>query len=193
MSTIYLRRAKLADLNAIMKIIEEARALLKQDGNPQWQDGHPDQKTVLQDISQEISWVLIVNGQVAGTVALMRTPKPIYQTLEDGHWSQPDLPYITIHRLALSDQFRGQGLGKTLLSNLITVGLVQGSHNFRLDTHVMNKRMQRLAENFGFIRRGTIHVQDKIDPQRVAYELNLQPKYKKVNRITNDFMKGLLK
>ena len=39
MSTIYLRRAKLADLDTIMEIIEEARNSLKNDGNPQWQDG----------------------------------------------------------------------------------------------------------------------------------------------------------
>ena len=39
MSTIYLRRAKLADLNTISEIIEEARKALKEAGNPQWKDG----------------------------------------------------------------------------------------------------------------------------------------------------------
>ena len=59
MSTIYLRRAKLADLNTIMEIIEEARIALKEADNPQWQDGHPDRAMISRDISQEISWVLI--------------------------------------------------------------------------------------------------------------------------------------
>lgn len=38
---IYLRRAVLDDLNKVMMIIEQARAQLKKNGNPQWQDGHP--------------------------------------------------------------------------------------------------------------------------------------------------------
>ena len=74
MSTIYLRRAKLADLDTIMEIIEEARNSLKNDGNPQWQDGHPDRAMIAHDISQEISWGLVVNDQVAGTAALQLAP-----------------------------------------------------------------------------------------------------------------------
>jgi len=35
---IYLRRATLDDLQSVMTIIEQARAQLKEKGNPQWQD-----------------------------------------------------------------------------------------------------------------------------------------------------------
>ena len=84
MSTIYLRRAKLADLDTIMEIIEEARNSLKNDGNPQWQDGHPDRAMITHDISQEISWVLVVNDQVAGTAALQLAPEPSYQNIHNG-------------------------------------------------------------------------------------------------------------
>lgn len=87
MSTIYLRRAKLADLDTIMEIIEEARNSLKNDGNPQWQDGHPDRAMIAHDISQEISWGLVVNDQVAGTAALQLAPEPSYQNIHNGQWS----------------------------------------------------------------------------------------------------------
>ena len=73
MSTIYLRRAKLADLNTIMEIIEEARKALKNAGNPQWQDGHPDRTMINRDISQEISWVLIVNNQLSNLLLSLHT------------------------------------------------------------------------------------------------------------------------
>ena len=95
MSTIYLRRAKLADLNTIMEIIEEARIALKEADNPQWQDGHPDRAMISRDISQEISWVLIVNNRIAGTAVLQLAPEPSYQNISNGQWSHPHAPYAT--------------------------------------------------------------------------------------------------
>ncbi len=58
---IYLRRATLDDLQSVMTIIEQARAQLKEKGNPQWQDGHPFQKTMENDIKAGYNWVLIDN------------------------------------------------------------------------------------------------------------------------------------
>lgn len=192
MSTIYLRRAKAADLDVIMEIVEEARALLKKDGIPQWQDGHPNREMFAHDISQGINWVLIVDHQVAGTATLQLTPDPAYKTIYHGQRSYPRDPYATIHRVAISSKYRGQGLAKILFSNLLTVGQLQDRRDFRLDTHAKNKRMQQLAQNFGFVRCGNVKVADKKDPERIAYELNINYGYK-VTRITNDFMKGLLK
>lgn len=37
MAEIYLRRTQLQDLTAIMKIIDDAKELLKKNGSPQWQ------------------------------------------------------------------------------------------------------------------------------------------------------------
>lgn len=192
MSAIYLRRAKATDLDAIMKIVEEARELLKKDGSPQWQDGHPNRETFEQDISRGINWVLVVGEHVAGTATLMLDPDPAYKVIYNGQWSQPNAPYATIHRVAISSHYRGQGLSKILFSNLITVAQLQDRNNIRLDTHEQNKRMQKLAQDFGFIRCGNINVKDRIDPKRIAFELNLRQGYK-VTKITNDFMKGLLK
>ena len=115
-----------------------------------------------------------------------------YQNISNGQWSHPHAPYATIHRVAISSSYRGQGLAKFLFSNLITVGQLQGRNDFRLDTHEKNKQMQRLARNLGFVRCGNVTVNDKNDPRRLAFELNLNHGYK-VTRITNDFMKGLLK
>lgn len=41
MAEIYLRRAQTQDLAAIMKIIDDAKNLLKKNGSPQWQNGYP--------------------------------------------------------------------------------------------------------------------------------------------------------
>ena len=191
MAEIYLRRAQLQDLTAIMKIIDDAKELLKKNGSPQWQNGYPDQENVTQDIVMQTNWILINDNKVVATATLQLTPEPTYRNITQGQWQQPDEPYATIHRVAISSNYRGQGLSKLLFSNLLTVGQMQGIKNFRVDTHRSNKAMQHIAENFNFKKRGIIKVNDQNDPERLAYELNLGSHHK-LTRINNNFMQPLI-
>ena len=191
MAEIYLRRAQLQDLTAIMKIIDDAKELLKKNGSPQWQNGYPDQETFTQDIVMQTNWILINDNKVVATATLQLTPEPTYRNITQGQWQQPDEPYATIHRVAISSNYRGQGLSKLLFSNLLTVGQMQGIKNFRVDTHRSNKAMQHIAENFNFKKRGIIKVNDQNDPERLAYELNLGSHHK-LTRINNSFMQPLI-
>ena len=191
MAEIYLRRAQLQDLTAIMKIIDDAKELLKKNGSPQWQNGYPDQETFTQDIVMQTNWILINDNKVVDTATLQLTPEPTYRNITQGQWQQPDEPYATIHRVAISSNYRGQGLSKLLFSNLLTVGQMQGIKNFRVDTHRSNKAMQHIAENFNFKKRGIIKVNDQNNPERLAYELNLGSHHK-LTRINNNFMQPLI-
>ena len=191
MAETYLRRAQLQDLPAIMKIIDDAKELLKKNGSPQWQNGYPNEETLTQDIAMQTNWVLINDNKVAATATLQLTPEPTYRNITQGQWQQPDEPYATIHRVAISSNYRGQGLSKLLFSNLLTVGQMQGIKNFRVDTHRSNKAMQHIAENFNFKKRGIIKVNDQNDPERLAYELNLGSHHK-LTRINNNFMQPLI-
>ena len=191
MAETYLRRAQLQDLPAIMKIIDDAKELLKKNGSPQWQNGYPNQETLTQDIAMQTNWVLINDNKVAATATLQLTPEPTYRNITQGQWQQPDEPYATIHRVAISSNYRGQGLSKLLFSNLLTVGQMQGIKNFRVDTHRSNKAMQHIAENFNFKKRGIIKVNDQNDPERLAYELNLGSHHK-LTRINSNFMQPLI-
>ena len=191
MAEIYLRRAQLQDLTAIMKIIDDAKELLKKNGSPQWQNGYPDQETFTQDIVMQTNWILINDNKVVATATLQLTAEPTYRNITQGQWQQPDEPYATIHRVAISSNYRGQGLSKLLFSNLLTVGQMQGIKNFRVDTHRSNKAMQHIAENFNFKKRGIIKVNDQNNPERLAYELNLGSHHK-LTRINNNFMQPLI-
>lgn len=172
MAEIYLRKSKLSDLDDIMEIIDEAKALLKKDGSPQWQDGHPDRKQFEIDINNGFNWVLIVDDNIAGTATLSTQIEDNYKNIEDGKWNGDD-HYLTIHRVAIASRFRGMQLSKQIFSNLLTVGRILNYSDFRIDTHPVNIRMQKLITDFGFKRRGTVHVEDKIDSRRFAYELNM--------------------
>lgn len=192
MSAIYLRAAREADCPTIMKIINQAKATMKAAGSPQWQDGHPNMTMIKNDIHQGIGWLLVVDNQVAGYAALQLKPDPNYNHITDGNWQVTDQPYATFHRVAVGNRFRGHHLSKFLFSNLLTIGQAKGIRNFRLDTHRVNHPLQGLARDFGFKQRGIIHVQDKLDTARLAFELNLVDEHHHFDHITNDFMAPLL-
>ncbi|EHL98809.1 acetyltransferase, GNAT family [Lentilactobacillus parafarraginis F0439] len=166
MAAIYIRKAVNDDLDKTCAIISQAKQLLKADGSPQWQDGHPNSRMIQDDISSHVMWVLIVDGQIVGNAALILSPEPTYARIEGGEWVDTSNDYYTIRRIALSSQFRGRRLTDFFMSDLISMGIRAGVFNFRLDTHQLNKRAQHIAKKNGFVRRGIIHVQDAIDGRR---------------------------
>lgn len=173
MANIYLRKSSLNDLDDIMEIIGEAKALLKKDGSPQWQVGGPTREVLTNDIEKEINWVLIVDDVIAGTATLLDTPEPTYTDIKNGHWDNETDPYVTTHRVAISSKYRGMHLSKFMFTNLTTIAVEHGFKNLRIDTHALNQRMQGLAKSLGYQYRGNIFVDDPIDSKRLAFELNL--------------------
>ncbi|WP_119326200.1 GNAT family N-acetyltransferase [Companilactobacillus musae] len=177
MSSIYIRHAQISDLDEIMKIINQAKAMLKADDSPQWQSGYPNTAILKDDIMSQQCWLLVVDGKIAGTATLIVADDPNYREITDGQWENNTEPYATIHRIAISGNFAGQHLGKIFVSNLISYSYQNGIHNFRIDTHQLNKRMQHLATSSGYVHRGKIYVDESAtnheDNARLAYELNL--------------------
>ncbi|GAA3630864.1 GNAT family N-acetyltransferase [Lactobacillus hamsteri] len=155
-----------------MPIIADAKKFLKETGSPQWQSDYPNIETIAAGIAAEVGYDLCVDHQVAGYAAAIAGIEPTYQVI-DGAWTNEQDPYMTIHRMALSSHYRGLHLANFFFSNMISLQAANGIHNFRIDTFKKNAVMQHLAISNGFVERGTIQVDDPIDPSRIAYELNL--------------------
>lgn len=177
MSLIYIKRATQAALPTIMQIIDHAKAQLKADGSPQWQDGYPDAATLTQDISAQQCWLLMVDGQIAGTATMIIGNDANYREILNGDWQNTTDPYATVHRIAIGAGFGGQHLSHFFFSNLISQAYRDGIRNFRIDTHDLNKRMQAVVTGLGYQYRGKIYVDEPAenheDNARRAYELNL--------------------
>ena len=75
-----------ADVPAIMPIIANAKALLKADGSPQWQDGSPRRSGHQTRHYAQQSWLLMVDGQVAGTAAQVVGDDPNYHDIDGEGW-----------------------------------------------------------------------------------------------------------
>lgn len=172
MTLVYARLAEQKDVPVIMKILQAAIAFLKTSGSTQWQSGYPNQDTVERDLRQGVAYVLVVDGQIAGYAAAIAGQDQHYAKI-NGAWNNDEDVYVAIHRLALGNEYRGQHLATRFLSALISIKYSQGIHNFRVDTFRKNLPMQHLATENGFVKRGIVQVDDPLDPNRYAYELNL--------------------
>lgn len=171
--TTYLRKATNNDFPEIKNIIEQAKQLLKADGIDQWQDGYPDDTVLRNDIAQEINYVLIVDGKIAATGVIFEEKEQAYEAIEEGTWIKTEAPaYASLHRLAISPDFRGRHLSSTLMSHLITVASLKGYTDLRIDTHPENPRMQHVIKKAGFDYRGVVQL-DMPNGKRWAYQLVL--------------------
>lgn len=153
-----LRRSTEADVVPIGIIINEAKKYLKEQGSPQWQNGHEPHKAVIQaDIQKKASYVLTLKDEIVGTVALITEKDPVYEAIE-GKWQgrDPD-PYVALHHVAISQSYRGIGLGRILLEKAIKQAQDLGYGDIRIDTYPANQPMLKLIEELGFTYRGMVY------------------------------------
>ncbi|MGL9728356.1 GNAT family N-acetyltransferase [Enterococcus sp. DIV0756] len=149
------RLSTIEDVPAIGVIVNQAKKYLKEQGSPQWQNGHePHAAVIREDIKKKASYVLTLNGEIVGTVALIAEKDPIYEAI-DGKW-QGNGPYVSLHHVAVSQNYRGKGLGKTLLTSAIQQAQLLGLEDIRIDTYPANQPMLTLINKLGFVYCGMI-------------------------------------
>lgn len=184
MALIYVRPANQRDIPSILEIIKSAKQFLKAQKIDQWQNNYPNQQSIKNDVDNKANYVLIDNHQIAGTASLIPGIDKSYLHINDGSWiNGPRGKYLTIHRVAISNQFRGEGLSRLLMSNLISLAVSQGFRDLRIDTHPDNQGMQHVITANGFQKRGIIHTLEggkQTSTARYAYQLIIKDDYNAV-------------
>ena len=161
-----IRHSTKSDLPQIMALYEYARAFMAAHGNPkqwgltQW----PPEALIREDIRQGLSYVCLNDdGKIIGTFFYTqgKDVEPTYRVITDGAWLD-DSPYGVVHRIA------GDGSEKGIGAFCLDWAYDRCGH-LRIDTHGDNKVMQSLLKKLGFVRCGTIFVEEDSDP-RLGYE-----------------------
>ncbi len=168
------RRARVEDIDEIMRVVSEARAFMRGLGIDQWQDGYPERELLLEDIEIGQLYVFEEHGRVRAMAALSLLPEPVYDAI-DGAWrTGPGERYLTIHRMALDDASRGKGLAGAMALEAERLARENGCASVRADTHRGNAAMRRFLQKRGFENCGLVCYSVKTgDPLRVAYEKHL--------------------
>ena len=157
---LQIRKAVQEDIDTIMQIYRKAQDFMIESGNPdQWGHLYPQEKMIRKDIEAGICHLIIDAEGVQGVFALCKDDEPTYRVIEEGSWLNDKL-YITIHRIASAG--KAHGIFKYAADYCKNI-----YDNVRIDTHHKNLTMQRLIERNGFIKCGTIYLEN--GSPRIAY------------------------
>ena len=140
-----------------MDIIAQAQNYLAQLKIDQWQDGYPPKSQIITDIQNKESYVALNDlGEIMATTMFTTKPETTYNSI-DGKWVTPHHSvYGVIHRLAVNNEFRSQGVAKNIFKHFEQQLKEQGIKSMRVDTHMDNKGMQRLLKKLGYSYCGVI-------------------------------------
>ena len=156
-----IRPACPRELDGIMKIYADARAFMKENGNPeQWGDHYPPRELICEDIARGCCRVCECDGEIVGVFYYAEGEDPTYRVIEGGAWLN-DLPYGVIHRIATDRQRRG-------VASFCFAWALDRCKNLKIDTHRDNLPMQRSLAKNGFTRCGIVHLAD--GDERIAYQ-----------------------
>ncbi len=157
------RLASKDDVPVIMRLIEEARGIMRSCGNMnQWIDGYPSEETILNDIGNSHCYVCVEqSGEVTASFAFIPGPEPTYKEIYEGAWLD-DKPYYVVHRLASTAASHG-------IFNDVMDYCMGVAGNLRIDTHHDNVIMRHVIERFGFTYCGIIYLMN--GDERLAYQL----------------------
>ncbi|MBQ7821510.1 MAG: GNAT family N-acetyltransferase [Clostridia bacterium] len=165
---IKIKRASLDDIDAIMPVIKNAQEYLAAQNIDQWQNDFPNRGVVENDIKTAEAYILDDNGRVAGYFVLYAPPEPVYDDLDGGSWLYSGENYGAMHRVAISGDYRGQGLAHMIYDKCEARSRELGYASLRVDTHPENKIMRHMAESHGFGECGYVYYYGNM--QRIAFE-----------------------
>ncbi len=159
--TMEIRKSAPEDMDAIMSLIDGARAIMRSDGNMnQWTSGYPSRSMIERDMERGVSYMCINDGEPVATFAFIQSPEPTYAKIFGGHWLNDDAYYV-VHRIAGKPDVHG--IFSAIMDYCFSV-----TKNIRIDTHRDNRIMQHLLMRHGFTYCGIIYLLN--GDERLAYQ-----------------------
>ena len=164
MSYIF-RLAVMSELDSIWTIIQSAIQRRSREGSNQWQDGYPNREVITHDIENSIGYVLTVEDEIVGYVAVLINDEPEYARLE-GKWITEN-DFVVFHRVAVAEKHLGKGFAKQLFLEIEKFSLSKNIFSIKADTNHDNNQMLYLFEKLGYKHCGRVYFRGS---PREAYE-----------------------
>ena len=152
---LIFRLAEKSDLEKILEIIEDAKNEMARENRDQWNTEYPDRSLIEEDLNLKHGYVLSGN-EIVSYASIFFNHDDEYQNLKTGKWLTLDGEYMSMHRLAVKEEYKGKGIASLVFANEIELGRKMGLKSFRGDTREDNKKMLHLFDKFGFEKTGTL-------------------------------------
>lgn len=144
---IQYRKATLENLYEIMALIKSAIINMNQAEIYQWDEIHPIEATIKQDIDNNDLYIGIVDGKIA---VIYVTNNSSDEQYNNGDWQYPDTKYRIIHRLCVHPDFQNKGVGKITMEHIESKLINKGIKSIRLDAFTKNPYAIKLYKNLGY-------------------------------------------
>ncbi|GAA0730470.1 GNAT family N-acetyltransferase [Clostridium malenominatum] len=141
-----IRTAVTSDLAQIMEIVESSKLDMHSYGNFQWNEGYPLEEDFIKDITEGTLYVYDIKGIIAGLICINRDEAEEYKSV---NWSMTKEAFI-IHRLAVNNNFRGQGVGYKLINHANAICIENNISYLKTDTNSLNIKAQGLLKKCGY-------------------------------------------
>lgn len=158
------REAKKEDIKSILEVISHAKEYMKRNNSTQWNENYPNKETIINDIENNIGYVLIVKNLIRGYIVVDFSDDEVYKSIK-GKWKTFG-NYASIHRCAIHKELRGQGYGSELFKFAEKLALSKNIRSVRVDTAPENETMKHLFNKNGYEYCGIVF----IDGEKIAYE-----------------------
>lgn len=133
--------AEFEDVNAAQRLVSDARQWLRARSIDQWQDPIPD-AVIRDDVEQGRLFVVRKFNSIVAMVTISET--------DEETWGPTEIPALYIHRLAVAQDYRGEGLGGKLLRWTFVMARARDLTLVRLDCAAGNPGLRRFYEREGF-------------------------------------------
>ncbi|MCX6211874.1 MAG: GNAT family N-acetyltransferase [Bacteroidetes bacterium] len=160
-----LRLANPEDKNTIWEILLAAIEQRRKDGSDQWQNGYPNEQTVITDIQNGHGYVLVDNQAIIAYAAIIFGIEPTYTDIQ-GQWlSNGD--YAVVHRVATAEALKRKGMGANLFLLIEGLCVEKNVFSIKVDTNFDNVPMLRILDKLNYTYCGEIFFSGA---SRKAYE-----------------------
>jgi len=164
-----IRRATVADLPAIVALVQAVVPLMNASGNFQWTSEYPNEVVFRQDIEHQHLWVAERLSEIEGVAALTQDQDAEYA---DANWDATE-PALVTHRLAVAPTAQGRGVAQALLRQAEHEASLFGLRTLRVDTNSENAATQQLFPKLGYRFAGEIQLAFRPGLRFFCYEKRL--------------------
>lgn len=150
-----LRKAEIIDIPVIWRILQQAIEQRRLDGSKQWQDGYPNEATILDDIENGYGFVLVDNQQIIAYAAIIFDIEPAYEAIE-GKWLTNG-KYVVLHRVAVENSLKQKGVATQMFQMIEKLAINNNVFSIKVDTNFDNLPMLKIMEKLNYTYCGEVY------------------------------------
>ena len=143
-----VRLATEDDLDAVVMLLKDCIADMRQAGIDQWDEIYPSHETLLTDIRAGTMHLGFQDREtLAGALVLNEVQNAEWSNT---HWTITGVPILVAHRLMVNPKRQGKGIGRDLMRFAERWARANGYGAIRLDAFSANPRALRLYRGLGY-------------------------------------------